>query len=63
MFAVVEFNQASGRPGSSASVWDSFFDAEAERATLTAEARLSGRRERYRVYELTEVDDEERSHV
>lgn len=59
MFAVVAFNQASGRPGTSASLWDSRSDARNERDYLAIEARTNGRGEQYRVYELTEVDLEE----
>ncbi len=59
MFAVVEFNQASGMPGDTAWLRDDLESAQELAGELAAEIAEIGRREQYRVYELTEVDLEE----
>lgn len=59
MFAVVEFNQASQQPGDEAMLFGSRTGAFEERDDLERRAREIGRREFYRVYELTEVEDED----
>jgi len=58
MFVVLEWNQASGQPR--VAVDDVFYDeqeAVALAADLTREAARVGRRERYTVHELDELDE------
>lgn len=59
LYAVVEFNQASGTPEENASVWDNRTDALDERNHLAARATAAGRREQYRVYQLTEINEDQ----
>ncbi len=59
MFAVVEFNQASRMPGDTAWLRDDLEAAQGLAGDLAAEMAEIGRREQYRVYELTEMDLEE----
>lgn len=59
MFAVVEFNQASGMPDDTAWLRDSADEAQELADAMTESSARGGRRERYRVYELIEVEGEE----
>ncbi len=58
MFVVVEFNQASHQPRE---VWlaDDRDDAESLKRGMEARTREVGRRERYQVFELVEVEEDE----
>jgi hypothetical protein len=56
MYAVVEFNQASGRPIETAAVYWSLAEAEEDAAYRQKKTREVGRREEFRVFEMTEVD-------
>lgn len=60
LYAVVEHNQASGQPRDDQTVfcW-SIAEAREEAARLTDINRQQGRRERYHVYRLEEVEEDE----
>jgi len=58
MYVVVEFNQASHRPSiADDTVFDAVSDAREIAAELQGGIDLIGRRETFRVYELTQVED------
>jgi hypothetical protein len=60
LYAVVEHNQASGQPDDqSVSFCDSLREAVEHADDLTEENRSRGRRERYLIYRLDEVDEDE----
>ena len=59
LYAVVEHNQASGRPsGLSVGFYDNKDDAFTEARESTAENWAAGRRETYRVYLLEPVEED-----
>lgn len=58
-FVVLEFNQASGQPNvaMNGDVYDEAADAETDAAGMLERTLLVGRRERYAVARLTDVDE------
>ena len=58
MYVVVEFNQASRQPSiADDTVYYRLAEARSFAAVLAKEIHRVGRRERFEVYELTEVED------
>ncbi|MGH3739384.1 MAG: hypothetical protein ACRDT6_27850 [Micromonosporaceae bacterium] len=62
LYAVIEVNQASGQPDSLVGLWGGLgglFDAQQHAHEAEQDSRARGRQEKYRVYELVEMEDDD----